>query len=156
MTIGLISVKKMFPVVNRLQRSKPEKSRNIKDDLNYLSEKKPILLFHLITSLLLIGPSISGSDNCTLHCYKKNLTRSTDFTAFLIKNINCTKSSSTKWFKSYHPSYNTSSNSSESYEKIINTKACDKVNTPGSSIMKICNCLRAGKNLAVSFVLHFL
>lgn len=90
MTIGLISVKKIFPVVNRLQRSKPEKSRNIKDDLNYLSEKKPILLFRLITSLLLIGLSISGSDNCTLHCYKKNLTCSTDFTAFLVKNINCT------------------------------------------------------------------
>ena len=90
MTIGLISVKKIFPVVNRLQRSKPEKSRNIKDDLNYLSEKKPILLFRLITSLLLIGLSISGSDNCTLHCYKKNLTCSTDFTAFLVENINCT------------------------------------------------------------------
>ena len=87
MTIGLISVKKIFPVVNRLQRSKPEKSRNIKDDLNYLSEKKPILLFRLITSLLLIGLSISGSDNCTLHCYKKNLTCSTDFTAFLVENI---------------------------------------------------------------------
>lgn len=156
MTIGLISVKKMFPVVNRLQRSKPEKSRNIKDDLNYLSEKKPILLFRLITSLLLIGLSISGNENCTLHCYKKNLTCSTDFTAFLVKNINCKKSSSSKWSKSYHPSYNTSSNSCEGYEKIINTKTCDKVNTPGSSIMKICNCLRAGKNLAVSFVLHFL
>lgn len=156
MTIWLISVKKIFPVVNRLQRSKPEKSRNIKDDLNYLSEKKPILLFRLITSLLLIGPSISGSDNCTLHCYKKNLTRSTDFTAFLIKNINCTKSSSTTWSKSYHPSYNTTSNSCEGYQKINNTKACDKVNTPGCSIMRICNCLWAGKKLAVSYVLHFL
>ena len=40
MTIRLISMKKSFAVVNRLQRSKPEKSRNIKDNLNYLSEKK--------------------------------------------------------------------------------------------------------------------
>ena len=156
MKIWLISVKKSFPVVNRLQRSIPEKSRNIKDDLNYLSEKKHILLFRLITSFLLIGPSISGNDNCALHCHKKNLTCSTDFTAFSIKNINCTKSSSTMWSKSYHPSYNTTSNSCEGYQKINNTKACYKVNTPGSSIMRICNCLRAGKKLAVSYVLHFL
>ena len=150
MTIWLISVKKIFPVVNRLQWSIPEKSRNIKDDL------KHILLFRLITRFLLIGPSISGNDNCTLHCHKKNLTCSTDFTAFSIKNINCTKSSSTTWSKSYHPSYNTTSNSCKGYQKINNTKACDKVNTPGSSIMRICNCLRSGKKLAVFYVLHFL
>ena len=156
MRIWLISVKKIFPVVNRLQRSIPEKSRNVEDDLNYLSEKKHILLFRLITTFLLIGPSISGNDNCTLHCHKKNLTCSTDFTAFSIKNINCTESSSTTWSKSYHPSYNTTSNLCEGYQKINNTKACDKVNTPGSNIMRICNCLRSGKKLAVFYVLHFL
>ena len=156
MRIWLISVKKIFPVVNRLQRSIPEKSRNVEDDLNYLSEKKHILLFRLITTFLLIGPSISRNDNCTLHCHKKNLTCSTDFTAFSIKNINCTESSSTTWSKSYHPSYNTTSNLCEGYQKINNTKACDKVNTPGSSIMRICNCLRSGKKLAVFYVLHFL
>ena len=157
MTIWMIFVKKILPIANWLLQSKPEKSKNIRHDLNYLSEKKKhILLFRLITNFLLIGPSISGNNNCTSHCHKKNMTCSTDFTAFSIENINCTKTSNTTWSKRYHPSYNSTSNSCEGYEKINNTKACDKVNTPSSSMMRICNCLRPGKNLTVSYVLHFL
>ena len=152
----MISVKKILPVVNWLLQSESKKSRNIRHDLNYSSEKKHSLIFHFITSFLLIGPSISGSNNCTSHCYKKNMTCSTDFTAFSIENINCTKSCSTTWSKRYHPSYNSTSNLCEGYKKINNTKACDKVNTPSSSMMRICNCLRPGKNLTISYVLHFL
>ena len=152
----MISVKKILPIVNWLLQPKSEKSRNNRHDLNYSSEKKHSLLFHPITSFLLIGPSISGNNNCTSHCYKKNMTSSTDFTAFSIENINCTKPSNTTWSKRYHPSYSSTSSLCEAYKKINNTNACDKLNTPSSSMMRICNCLRPGKNLTISYVLHFL
>ena len=89
---------------------------------------------------------MSEDDNCTSHCYGKNLTCSTELTTLLVeKNNNCANSSKTAWSKDYHPSFNITSHSCEGYEKINNTKACDKVNISSSNIWRICYCLRPSK-----------
>ena len=110
-----------------------------------------------MTSFVLIGTSISEDDDCTSHCYGKNLTCSTELTTLLVdKNINCTNSSRTSWSEDYHPSYNTTSHSCEGYEKINNTKACNKVNISSSNIKRICYCLRPSKTFAIYYLLHLL
>ena len=111
----------------------------------------------ITTRFVLIGPSISEDDNCASHCYNKSMICSTELTTLLIeKNINCTNSSKITWSKDYHPSYNITSHSCEGYEKINNTKACDKVNISSSNIRRICYCLRPGKAFSISYLLHLL
>ena len=110
-----------------------------------------------VTRFVLIGPSISEDDNCTSHCYNKTLICSTELTTLLLeKNINCTNSSKITWSKYYHPSYNITLHSCEGYEKINNTKACDKVKTSSSTMRRICYCLRPGKAFAISYLFHLL
>ena len=100
---------------------------------------------------------MSEDDNCTSHCHGKNLTCSTELTTLLVeKNSNCANSSKTTWSKDYHPSFNITSHSCEGYEKINNTKACDKVNISSSNIWRICYCLRPSKFLTVCYLLHLL
>ena len=110
-----------------------------------------------IASFVVIGTSISEDDNCTSHCYGKNLTCSTELTTLLVeKNSNCTNSSKTAWSKDYHPSYNIISHSCEGYKQINNEKACDKVNISRNNLRRICYCLRPSKSFVISYLLHLL
>ena len=104
-----------------------------------------------------IGPSISKDNNCTSNCISKNLTCSSEFTEVSIESLNCTKPSDTtlyKWYEEYHPSYNQDSQICEGFKQTDTQKACDKVNTSSSNILRICFCLRRGRS--VRFTSFFL
>ena len=143
----------LFPT-NCLLRSKPKKIKDYCAWLKLLIWKSICSI--TITSFVVIGISVSEDDNCTSHCHGKNLTCSTELTTLLVeKNSNCANSSKTTWSKDYHPSFNITSHSCEGYEKINNTKACDKVNISSSNIWRICYCLRPSKFFAFC-LLHLL
>lgn len=147
-------VKNIFPIATWLLKLKPKKIQEYQAQPKLLICK--IRCSTTITSFLLIGTSISEDENCTSHCYGKNLTCSTELTALLVeKDINCTNSSKTTWSKDYHPSYNIISHSCEGYVKINNAKACDKVNISSSNMRRICYCLRPSKTSAISYLWHY-
>ena len=95
-----------------------------------------LVYFHFLLSAAIdvlcfkfTGPSISNTDNCTAHCFEKNLICTTEFTELEIteENIDCIKSDKAKWSKDYHPSYNVKDGSCEGFKEINTEKLVIKL-----------------------------
>ena len=120
---------------------------------NKLSLKREIQTPDIVLAYIqffFIGPFISKDNNCTSYCANKNLTCSSEFTEVSIERLNCSKPSNTslhKWYEEYHPSYNQDSQLCEGFKQTNTQKACNKVNTSSSNILRICFCLRPGRSV---------